>query len=174
MAVNPISVLQGPFNSGIKPSRALGEDLFVLADADRRRSLKFTGVQAGRLAAFVTAPWAGVIEEIGAVQQVAGGGAGGQNTIDVQVGQIGALASVYAAGADGNLLLDNDVAGTQGLCFPTAVAGVGRLQLCTDGEYRAKFVKGDTIYVVLAAGAGALGTVDVEVVIAKELPPNAL
>jgi hypothetical protein len=165
MAVNPIEKLQY-FSAAHKPS-VDAQDGNIYRD-EFRRVLDATHVQGGRLVTYHRAPWPGVISKIESVQQIAGGGAGGQNTVDVQVGALGALASVFVLAADGNNLLDNDVAGTTAQNFPTAAAGVGYLQTCSDGETRPKFNKGDVIEIISAAGAGALGTVDVHVTIERE------
>lgn len=169
MAVSAVNKLQGTLNI-LNPSRWNGNDLGFFAIPDRKRVLPTTHVQGGRLVTYWIAPWTGVISEIRSVQQIAGGGAGGQNTIDVQVGPAGSLASVYAAAADGNSHLDNAAAATSQLNFPTATTGLGALTTCTDGQTRTKFNMGDVIYVVSAAGAGALGTVDIEITIERELP----
>jgi hypothetical protein len=167
MAVNPIEQPQA-FSAAFKPSVAAA-DSNAYRD-EFRRTLRATHVQGGRLVTYYRAPWAGVISKIQSIQQIAGGGAGGQNTVDVQVGPtVGTLASVFAAAADGNNLRDNDAAGTTQLNFPTAIAGLGILVACSDGISRTKFNKGDLIYIVSAAGAGALGTVDILVEIEKEL-----
>lgn len=169
MAINPVSKLQG-LAVNLKPSRMIGRDEGFYADPDRRRVIRTTHVQGGRLVTYWEAPWAGVIEEIKATQQIAGGGGGGNNSCDVQVGPLGSLASVYAAAGDFVNLLDNDVAGTTSLRHGTATVGLGRLQTCTDGETRTRFNKGDLVYLVSTAGGGALGTVQLELTVAKELP----
>jgi len=167
MAVNPIEKLQY-FGAAHKPS----VDAFD-SNAYRdefRRVIPIVLVQGTRLVEYHQMPWAGVIESIKTIQLVAGGGGGGQNAIDVQIGPLGSTATVFAAAADGNVALDNAAAcAAVHPTFPTAIAGLGALQTCSDGQTRPKFNMGDILYAVGNPAAGAMGTVLIEVTIAKEM-----
>lgn len=156
------------FSAAFKPS-VQARDLAGYLD-EFRRQLKTVHVQGAKTVHYFRAPWAGVLESVRSVQQIAGGGGGAQNVVDVSVGPTFAtLASCYALAADGNNLLDNAAAGTEQLNFPTAIAGLGILTACSDGELRTKFNKGDLIAVTSTAGAAALGTVEIIVEIAREM-----
>lgn len=169
MAVNPVDKLQG-LSVNLKPSRFIGRDEGVYADPDRRRILKATHVQGGQNVTIHEMPWAGVIEGIKSVVQIAGGAGVLQNTSDVIVLHGGVPGSVYAIAADGDNFLENAAAGNVSRNFATAVAGSGRLQTCTDGETRPKFGLGDLIAITSTPAGILLGTVDFEVTIGKELP----
>lgn len=160
MAINPVEQLQN-FNGAFKPSVAASDLAVYLGDF--RRELKSVMVAAGKLVHYWRMPWAGVIESIRTVQQVVGGG--GANGCDVQVGPLGSLVSVYAAAGDFVGLDGAAAVGTESLNFPTGGAGVGALQVCSDGVSRVKFNKGDVIYAV----SNAAGTQEVIITIAKEM-----
>lgn len=160
MAVNPIEKPQG-FLSHLSPTAAAGSlDRYL---AEFRRVYRCTHTQGAKTSTVLVAPWAGVIESIRSVQQIAGGGLGVQTTVDVLVGPAGAPVSVYVAAADGNNLTDASLAGETQLNFPTA-----GLEACSDGETRRKFAKGDLLFVV-SGGAPGFGVADVEITIAQEL-----
>jgi hypothetical protein len=159
MAVDASEYIQNPNVANLKPSRLDNELAFWLADM--RRTLTVVNVQGGLLVGRWVAPWAGVIESIRTTQLAAGGGAGGQNSLTLTVGGVNA----FLAAADGNTVVDNDVAGTSALTAPT-----DGLTESLDGIDRFHFAKGDVIALGAVSAAGAYGTAQTEIVIARECP----
>ena len=159
MAVDASEYIQNPNVANLKPSRLDNELAFWLGD--NRRTLAVVNAQGGLVVGYWVAPWAGVVESIRTTQLVAGGGAGGQNSITLTVGGVNA----FLAATDGNTVLDNDVAGTTALTAPTAGTAAS-----FDGVARLHFAKGAVIALGAVAGAGAYGTAQTEIVIARECP----
>lgn len=162
MAVNPNSYLQSPVRLQ-KPSRMAFESPFW-NDGDMRRHLAATLVGGGRLVEQWVAPWPGVIEEVRTTQQVAAAGAGLQNSIALTVGGV----NCFTLATDGNTLLDNVAAAASALTFPTA-----NLTACGDLVNRVRFNMGDVIALTGVATA-AYGTARTDIIIARELPADAV
>ena len=160
MAVNPISQVQSAYRL-MKPSRDAFESPFWRC-GDMKRELQVWNTQGGLMVGFWTAPWPGVIEEIMTVQQVAGGGVGGQNRIDVLING----ASVFLAAADGNTVLDNDAAQTSARTFPTSLL----LVTCNDGVQRVRFNMGDVISMTATPAIASYGTARTRIMISREFP----
>jgi len=161
MAVDPNEYVQSP--GGLKPSRFANELTFWMQEM--RQKLTAVLVQGGLTVGYWIAPWAGVIEKVRSTQLIAGGGGGAQNSITLSVGGTDCL----LLAADGNTMLDNVVAGTSALTYPT-----DNLTACNDEVDRVQFNKGDTILLTGVAGAAALGTVQVEIEIAREYPADTV
>lgn len=172
MAVDANQYKQSFMDSGMKPSRIAGE-LHVWLQPDRFRVLSCVHAQGGQTVSGLVMPWDGVIESIRATQQVAGGGAGGQNLVDVLISPLagGGPTSLYTAANDGNIPLDNAAAGTTTLNYATAAA---LLVANNDGVSRVRFLKGDVLAVSSTPAVASLGTVLYEIEIAREFPIPAV
>lgn len=168
MAVNANRYPQALMDSGMKPSRFEGELLFWI-NPDMKRVLSAVHAQGGQVASRFIAPWDGVIEGVQVVQEIAGAGAVGQNSLTLSVAGV----SCFALATDGNTLLDAAPAGSTALTFPTSVAA-GALIANNDGVSRVRFLKGDVIALGSVAGGAQLGTVRIEIEIAREFPASAV
>ena len=165
MAVDATSKIQNA-NYLQKPSRMAFESPFY-SDGDLKRQFEATLVQGALVVASWVAPWAGVIEEVLTVQQVAGGGGGGQNSLTMTVAGV----TVWQLATDGNTMLDNVAAGSAALTYPTSLA---TLVANNDGVSRIRFNKGDMIAIGAVAGGGAYGTARTRIAISKEYPAAAV
>lgn len=163
MAVDSNHYEQSWHWNGLKPSRLDNEIVSLLEHW--RKDVEVNFVQGGLLVTYYIIDQPCVIERVETTQIVAGGGAGGQNSIDLQKNG----ASLFTLATDGNTMLDNVAVGTHAFTYPTA----GKVA-CNDLVERVRLAIGDVLLIQGVAGAAAYGTARTLVRLASERPAAAI